>query len=499
MKKLKSRPLWAMLSVAALAGCGGSSSSSSSVAVPSTEALCDGTAVTPERVFLQQLDHDRVIIKWRSALNERLAGNEADAVCFGTKANALPESSLTSATVTETNHSEALITGLKPDTQYYYSIGGAAEATPGYSFRTAPRPGEIPSDGNIRVWVVGDPGTASSPVLDRGTGAQALVRDGFKTWSTNNGGEPADVFLMLGDNAYLDGTDAQFQTAVFDLYADVLASTGMWSTIGNHEMGSSGTSTSDSVALYTPATGTADPGLVPMPYLNIHSFPTQGENGGIPSGTEQYYSFDYGNLHVISLDSQVSTRNPDNLAAMLAWVTSDLQANTKDWTIVIFHHPPYTKGSHDSDSTSGGVNDPIFAMREQFNPVFEAHGVDLVYGGHSHSYERSFYISGHDGLSVTFDPAVHAELTDALQPANGQGDQAYQQITRSGADDKVVYTVAGNSGQATGLSDENGHPAHFFTTGDLLGSVVVDITRNTLTATFIDETGVEHDHFIITR
>ena len=138
-------------------------------------------------------------------------------------------------------------------------------------------------------------------------------------------------------------------------------------------------------------------------------------------------------------------------------------------------------------------------MREQFNPVFEAHGVDLVYGGHSHSYERSFYISGHDGLSVTFDPAVHAELTDAMQPANGQDDQAYEQITKSGSDDKVVYTVAGNSGQATGLSDPNGHPAHFFSAGDLLGSVVVDISRNTLTATFIDETGVEHDYFTITR
>lgn len=498
MKQFYRHPLMAFLSVAALVGCGGSSSSSGG-APAVAQALCSGTAVTPERVFLQQLSHDSVIIKWRSAAMDRLAGNEATAVCIGTKADALPESSLTAATVTETNHSEALITGLKPDTQYFYSIGGAAEATPGFSFRTAPRPDSLPSDGNIRVWVVGDPGTASSPLLDRGTGAQALVRDGFLTWSTNNGAEPADLFLMLGDNAYLDGTDDQFQTAVFDLYGDILASTGMWPTIGNHEMGSGGTSTADSVALYTPGTGAPDPGLVPMPYLNIHSLPTQAEMGGIPSGTEQYYSFDYGNLHVISLDSQVSTRNPDNLAAMLSWVTSDLQANTKDWTIVIFHHPPYTKGSHDSDDNAGGVDDPIFVMREQFNPVFEAHGVDLVYGGHSHSYERSFYINGHHGLSTSFDPAVHAELNSAMQPASGQGAEAYEQITSTGADDKVIYTVAGNSGQATGMSDENGHPAHFFSTGDLLGSVVVDISRNTLTATFIDETGVEHDYFTISR
>ena len=140
MKQFYRHPLMAFLSAAALVGCGGSSSSSGGASVSTaTEALCSGTGITPERVLLQQLDHDSVIIKWRSSTDQRLAGNEATAVCIGTDSDALPESSLTAATVTETNHSEALITGLKPDTQYFYSIGGAAEATPGFSFRTAPR------------------------------------------------------------------------------------------------------------------------------------------------------------------------------------------------------------------------------------------------------------------------------------------------------------------------------------------------------------------------
>ena len=39
-----------------------------------------------------------------------------------------------------------------------------------------------------------------------------------------------------------------------------------------------------------------------MPYLNIFSLPTNGEVGGLPSGTEQYYSFDYANVHIVSLD-----------------------------------------------------------------------------------------------------------------------------------------------------------------------------------------------------
>lgn len=489
-------------SLCLLAACGGSSSSPARNAGPPAEpvALCDGEAIAPERLFLQQLGSDRVIIKWRNAPLD--VAQSGDVVCFGVDHNALPASSQTVAVVTETRHREALITGLKPDTKYYYSVGGAASTDPRFSFRTAPLAGAVPADGNTRIWIVGDPGTSSSPLLDSGdnAGGQRAVRDGFNAWVAANGGEAADLFLMLGDNAYLDGTDAQFQTAVFDLYTDTLATTGMWSTIGNHEMGSGGLSTAASVDLYSPATGIADtvPDS-PMPYLNIHSFPTQGENGGVPSGTEQYYSFDYGNVHVISLDSQVSTRDAANMAAMREWVTADLQANVADWTIVIFHHPPYTKGSHDSDSTAGGVDQPIFDMREQFNPVFEAYGVDLVYGGHSHSYERSFYLSGHTGLSTTFDPEEHAELNSANQPATGQGDEAYRQITNSGADDKVVYTVAGNSGQATGMSDPEGHPAFFYSTGDILGSVVVDAGKNTLVARFIDDSGEVRDHFIMQR
>lgn len=498
--KLTTTPALTLAALCLLAACHNSDSDSNAAPVspPPNVALCDGKAVAPDRLFLQQLGSDRVIIKWRGNRN---GSQEATGVCFGTSPNALPASSETAAVVTETGHSEALIAGLTPDTTYYYSVGGAGTADPHHHFRTAPVTGALPADGNTRIWIVGDAGTASSPILDQGdnAGGQVAVRDGYHRWVRENGGEPADLFLMLGDNAYLDGTDGQHQIAVFDMYTATLASVGLWPTIGNHEMGAFGSSTSDSIDAYIPATGLPDlPPDTPMPYLNIHTLPTRGEVGGVPSGTEQYYAFDYGNVHVISLDSQVSVRNAANRKAMLEWLEADLQSNVSDWTVVIFHHPPYTKGSHDSDDTAGGVDQPIFDMREQFNPVFEAHGVDLVYGGHSHAYERSFYIHNHTGLSNTFDPTEHAELNNAGEPASGQGAEAYTQITRSGADDKVVYTVAGSSGQATALSDENGHPAHFFT-GSILGSVVVDVDATTLVARFVGVDGNVIDHFRITR
>lgn len=498
------RPCGLLVLASALSACGGSSP----VAFPGTAdtppapmpvpdvALCEGTEINPERLFLQQVGADRAIIKWRGNAD---GGAEASSICFGTSAEALAAASETPAVVTETGHREVLLTGLEPDTLYFYSVGGAGTALPTRQFRTAPVPGESPADGNVRMWVLGDSGTAGSSIDPEGGDARA-VRDGYLTWVAANGGEPTDLVLMLGDAAYLDGTDAQFQAAVFEVYPEILSSAALWGTIGNHEMGLSGVGTATSTDLYLPVGGTADaPPDSPMPYLNIHSFPTQGELGGEPSNTEQYYSFDYGNVHVVSLDSQVSIRDPATNEAMKQWLINDLAANDLDWTIVIFHHPPYTKGSHDSDNALLGIDQPIFDIREQYTPIFEDFGVDLVYSGHSHSYERSFYLNGHRGLEASFDPAVHAEHDGSGRPLSGQGDEAYQQVSvGSGADDKVVYTVAGSSGQATSTSE--GYPHNAMAYSDiLLASVVIDASATTLTARAIDVNGEVLDHVVIQR
>jgi acid phosphatase type 7 len=475
-----------------VAACSNNNNGNSGVVAATT---CAGTDIHPERLFLQQLGAHSVIIKWRGNLG---GGAEADSVCFGTDRAALPMQSKTGATVTATGHSEALLSGLEPDTIYYYSVGGAGVADAAHSFHTAPAPGNLPADGNTRIWIVGDSGVAGT-----GSPGAGYVRDGFLSFVKNHGDEPADLFLMLGDNAYLQGTDLEHQKAIFDVYPQILATTPLWPVIGNHEMGVGGASVSTSPNNYSVAgdgaNGGPDPAPdSPMPYLNIFTLPTNGEIGGLPSGTEQYYSFDYANVHIVGLDSQLAMRDTDSRAAMLQWLKDDLMANNQDWTIVIFHHPPYTKGSHDSDSELGGIDQPIFAIREEFTPVFEQYGVDLAYSGHSHIYERSYYIKGHTGLSDTFDPATMAELNDLNVPASGQGNEAYTQISRDGTDDKVVYTVAGNGGQATYKSPGYPHPANFFGQLDL-GSVVIDLGSNRLEASFVDVDGAVLDAFVMTR
>jgi hypothetical protein len=95
----------------------------------------------------------------------------------------------------------------------------------------------------------------------------------------------------------------------------------------------------------------------------------------LPSGTERYYAFDHGNIHFICLDSQGSGRIATD--PMLRWLAADLAATTQKWIIAFWHHPPYTKGSHDSDSEL-----ELIEMRENALSILEAGGADLVVTGH---------------------------------------------------------------------------------------------------------------------
>ncbi|MGH9463626.1 MAG: PKD domain-containing protein, partial [Vicinamibacteria bacterium] len=150
--------------------------------------------------------------------------------------------------------------------------------------------------------------------------------------------------------------------------------------------------------------------------------------------------------------------------------------------IAYWHHPPYTKGSHNSDSEGGLVD-----MRENALPVLEAGGVDLVLAGHSHSYERSFLIDGHYSSSSTLVPSMVVDGGDGRDT----GDGAYQKpgaVAHQGA----VYTVAGSSGKTSGGSLN--HPAMFISL-NVLGSVVLDLNANRLGVTFLDSRGAVRDTF----
>ncbi len=224
------------------------------------------------------------------------------------------------------------------------------------------------------------------------------------------------------------------------------------------------------------------------PYYDIFNLPAAGEIGGLPSGTEAYYSFDYANIHFICLDSYETDRSVDG--AMMTWLENDLAMNTQQpWVIAFWHHPPYTKGSHDSD-----LEGQLIDMRENALPILEDWGVDLVLSGHSHSYERSFLLDGHYGSSLTLDPDFNV-----LNPGDGKdsSDGAYQKpddiaVARAGA----VYAVAGSSGKVSSAPLD--HPAMFVSLASL-GSLLIDISGNRMDVVFIDQSATVRDEFTILK
>jgi hypothetical protein len=99
--------------------------------------------------------------------------------------------------------------------------------------------------------------------------------------------------------------------------------------------------------------------------------------------SQPYYSFNHENAHFLVLDTD---RNPySSGSAQYNFAENDLQSASQnpdiDWIIVYFHRPPYTSPSSSSASTS---------VRDPYHPLFDKYGVDLVFTGHNHNYQRTF-------------------------------------------------------------------------------------------------------------
>jgi 3',5'-cyclic AMP phosphodiesterase CpdA len=118
------------------------------------------------------------------------------------------------------------------------------------------------------------------------------------------------------------------------------------------------------------------------PYFNNFYLPRNDWDG-----REHYYSFDYGNAHFVALNTQDYTGVSSN---QRRWLIRDLERSAQPWKFVFFHTPPYTAGF--LDEGNGRIPLDTASIRENLVPLFELYGVDIVFSGHSHSYERTFPI-----------------------------------------------------------------------------------------------------------
>ena len=247
---------------------------------------------------------------------------------------ALGGSFLASATPEDGRLHEVHLCGLKPGTRYTYRVGGEGAWSPEYSFTTAPEPG---SSASFKVGIAGD------------------ARDNQSTWgqllSQMESHDPA-FYLFSGDLVDLGVNMVEWE-AWFDALGGVGEYKPFMTVHGNHE-------------------------FLTRQYFGFFSLP----------GNEQWYSFDYGQMHIVGLNDTVAQAT--DLDTQATWMDQDLQETEAPLKVVFHHKPAYT-------SCNTHPPDPL--LQEKWAPVEERNGVVLDFSGHNHNYERSYPLNG--GVETT--------------------------------------------------------------------------------------------------
>lgn len=413
--------------------------------------------------YLQAPSGNTMTVRWRTNFLTR------STVFFGENEKKLDQK--VDSLVYKNDHIVTL-TGLKPNTKYYYKVGIPKDTLSHkiYSFKTFPA--DKSADFSFAVFV--DPGSLGED--------QRKVRDAVLDYYSD---KRMDFWLQLGDNAYNHGTDEEFQNNFFEPFGFMLSHFPSFSTLGNHDYHDV-----DFGSKYAQKTKS-------NVYFKIFTSPTNGQSGGVPSHNPSFYSFDIGTTHIISLDSYAIEPDGkmvfDEGGIQYQWLIGDLEAykNHKGFKIVYTHFPPFSKGTHDSDTESIMVG-----VREKLIHLFDKYGIDLVLSGHSHVYERSGMLKGFSGKSAEYvQDKYELKPGKSVVPEFGKAD-TYRKKSGAG----TVYVVTGNS-SATAKTRYRDYPHKVmkFSNDQISGACIVDIKSNRLTVKWITENNKIEDAFVIQK
>jgi hypothetical protein len=226
------------------------------------------------------------------------------------------------------------VDGLEPGGRYAYTPRANREALLEESVFRADDP-----DGAFTFAVVGDTGSGSR--TQRAVGHRILA-------------SAPHFVLHTGDMVYERGEAERFDQTFFRPYAALLRTAAVWPSLGNHDV-----RTSDGLpwrdAFYTPANN--------------------------PEASEGYYSFDFGNAHVVVLDSN---DDAEPGSAQHRFLERSLGSTLATWRFVVLHHTLYSGGRYGGDTR----------LRAALAPVFDRFGVHVVFMGHDHDYERTLPLAG---------------------------------------------------------------------------------------------------------
>jgi predicted phosphodiesterase len=212
---------------------------------------------------------------------------------------------------------------------------------------------KLPNKGQVKFAVIGDTGTASREQREVGQ-QMALFRQKF----------PFTFVITVGDNIIGADSAADFKAKFEGPYAELLSSgVKFYATLGNHDNPEQ-----------------RNYGLFSMGGQRYYTFrASKGGLGKIVSGGVRFFALDSNYLD----------------AQQLAWLEQELSSSGSDWKIAVFHHPLYSSGK-----THGSSLD----LRKMLEPLFVRYGVNVVFSGHDHIYERvkpqqgiTYFVSGSAG------------------------------------------------------------------------------------------------------
>ncbi|MCQ4636881.1 metallophosphoesterase family protein [Anaerovorax odorimutans] len=313
---------------------------------------------------------------------------------------------------------EASIKGLSQKTTYEYRVGDGDRWSKIRTFTTAP------VAEHSRVTASDD--AESFEFLYLGDVQYKKRSEDYKAWGKMiqdiRQRNPGIAFSLMGGDMVNSPRNMNDWNLFLSQATSVFAGIPMMTTIGNHE-----------------TTVRADL------YLKMLALPQNGPKGE----EEEFYSFDYGNCHIavvntsFFLDNRKAAMEEEwdrELDSINGWLEEDLTRSSSRWKLVVMHHPAY--GISDGD--------PIYdAIREEWEPVFERGGVDLVLCGHQHLYMRTkeigdiTYVMGNSGKrrSTYFNGENVPEYTESLNAT----DSNYQIIKVT--EDKLTLESYDEEGQ----------------------------------------------------
>ncbi|MCR9244749.1 MAG: metallophosphoesterase [bacterium] len=235
---------------------------------------------------------------------------------------------------------ELRIDGLRPDTPYYYRVESADDLgrkleSPVLSFQTAPG-----SDGSFAFAVISD--TQGNPNVSGAIAKQA--------WAMR-----PHFVLHPGDLVSTGTVKEQWVSDFFASMQPLLERVALFPVLGNHERDA-------------------------RFYYDYMSLPEP----------EYYYAFDYGNARFFLIDSN---REVGPGSEQYRWLERELAAAKErkvEWKIVCYHHPAYTSDENDYGDTWSGPSTRGDLRVRKLVPLYDEYGVDVVWNGHIHSYERTW-------------------------------------------------------------------------------------------------------------